>query len=318
MVSINDSIKIFYSGGYSNFDKKLINNYSTLFYIGSTSKQFTSTALIKLEQEGKLNLNDPITTTLKDVPIDKKQITYHQLLTHTSGLGTYHEIENQGGMFEDISKEEALKRIWNQDLKFKPGSDFAYSNSGYVLLAIVVEEINGESFIDFIREQLLKPNEMNHTGFSGEQNWPENQVATGYGFDGNYHPYEYPILSWTIRGSGGMLTSIRDYDKWITYLLDSPYKDELFTGYVDYPLTKKNAKYGYGWIIEESKEVDKIIYHNGGDTSTGGIATIRIYPKYNAFLIMLANDFNYEPHNLFKVRKDIENELFNYLNNSKI
>ena len=308
LLSIGDSLQVSYSNGFSNREDGLINNSETIFYIGSTSKQFTAYAIAQLEIEGKINFQDSIQKFFSGIPEDKKEITIHQLLTHTSGLDMYHESDK--GPYEEISQEEALNRIFKQKLRCMPGSEFHYSNSGFVLLALIVEKVTGNSFKEYIRKEFLEPNKITHVGFDGEQLWTRDIVATGYGFDGITHPYDRIELSWTTLGAGGMLSSVNDYANWINFILKSDLKDQLFKGHVPYPLTKKKANYGYAWVIEDNPEVEQIIYHNGGSTSTGGIATIRIYPKYNSFLIMLANDFNYEPHILFKVRKEIEDKLF--------
>ncbi len=311
-IAINDSLQIGHSSGFSNRENKHINNAETIFYIGSTSKQFTATAILLLVRKNKINLNDSLSRFFPECPSDKRNITIHHLLTHTSGLDMYHE--SDGGPYEDMTREVALIRILAQELKCKPGNEFHYSNSAYVLLAIIIEKVTGRSFKEYLRNELLEPNKMNRTGFDGEKFWERDIVATGYSFDGITHPYDRIELSWSTLGAGGMLSSVNDYKKWLNFVLRSDLKHQLLKGYVPYPLTKKEASYGYAWVVEENSEVEQIIYHNGGSTSTGGIASIRIYPKYNSYLIMLANDFNYEPHNLFKVRKEIERKLFDYQN----
>ncbi|MCH8921734.1 MAG: tandem-95 repeat protein, partial [Planctomycetes bacterium] len=126
------------------------NSSTTLFEIASTSKQITATAILKLEMEGKLSIGDSISTVFKDLPGEKKAITIHHLLTHTSGLSP-----NLGIAYNSpISRADYIKKMLEPDLAKKPGSTWSYSNVGYALLAAIVEEVTGGTFEDYVHEKL--------------------------------------------------------------------------------------------------------------------------------------------------------------------
>ncbi|HYE75142.1 MAG TPA: serine hydrolase domain-containing protein, partial [Blastocatellia bacterium] len=138
--------------GLANRDNNIPIKTDTVFSIGSISKRFTAVAIHLLEQQGKLNVNDPITKFFDNVPPDKASITIDQLLRHTSGLGEYHDTK---GDFEEMTKAEALQKIFAQQLKFAPGKQEAYSNSGFTLLAMIVEKASGKPFQAFIKESIF-------------------------------------------------------------------------------------------------------------------------------------------------------------------
>jgi len=116
----------------------------TVISIGSITKQFTAAAILKLEMQGKLNVDDPITKYFPIVPPDKAGITLHHLLTHTAGLD-----EDYGGTdYEEVSRDEILKRVFSRPLKWEPGKRHLYSNAGYSLLGAIVEIVSGQTTSD--------------------------------------------------------------------------------------------------------------------------------------------------------------------------
>ncbi len=123
--------------GFSNMRSKSKNTISTIFDVGSITKQFTAAAILKLEADGKLSTDDKLTKYFDSIPSDKTTITIHDLLRHQSGL-----ISNVGKDFDPITKEEFLDKVFASPLKFEVGSDFAYSNVGYSLLAMIIEKVS--------------------------------------------------------------------------------------------------------------------------------------------------------------------------------
>ena len=123
----------------------------------------------------------------------------------------FHQYHDDSGDFQEISRDEALQRIFAQPLLFEPGTDRAYSNSGYSLLAAIVELVSGESFHDFLRAYLFEPARMTSTGFYGEPRVADELVARGHGALASYGernaPQYWPEVAWALMGSGGVFGS---------------------------------------------------------------------------------------------------------------
>lgn len=204
--------------GWTDRENKVSNHPNTRFSIGSITKDFTMAAILKLEEQGKLSTKDPLSTFFKKIPDDKKTITVHQLLRHSSGLDEYHD----EGEFEQITKREALKRIFKQELRFEPGSDRAYSNSGYTLLAAIVESASGQPFEDYIRSFILAPAGLSAVPFFGEiDKMKAENVAIGYdgvSFGRQNSPYYWGLTAWQLMGAGGLVMSLEELYQWVVAL----------------------------------------------------------------------------------------------------
>ncbi|MBK8472560.1 MAG: beta-lactamase family protein [Sphingobacteriales bacterium] len=160
--------------GFSDVEKANQNSPNTIFDIGSITKQFTAAAILKLEMQGKLSIDDKISKYFGGLPLDKQQISIHDLLRHQSGL-----ISNVGRDFEKISEKEFLDKVFNSELQFPVGSSFSYSNIGYSLLAVIVEKTSNQSYEIFIYENLCKPSQMEMTGYTRPA-FDNNLIAVGY------------------------------------------------------------------------------------------------------------------------------------------
>ena len=204
--------------GLADRDKNIPVAKDTVFDIGSITKRFTRAAILKLEELGKLKRSDPLSTFFSDIPEDKAAITLEQVLEHTAGLHEYHDTR---GDFEEMDREIALKTILNQKLLFEPGDREAYSNSGYGLLAGIIELVSEQSYTSFLKEFLFKPAGMDRTGFYRDPLWEEDEVAVGY--EGRKigkinSPYYWPHMTWALVGGGGMVSSVGELYKWIQAL----------------------------------------------------------------------------------------------------
>ena len=193
---------------------------TTIFSIGSVTKQFTRAAILKLEEEGKLSLADSIVRFLPDLPADKRPITVGQLLDMRAGLHEYHDTpgDTVAGDHQRVSKEEALRRIGAQPLRFAPGTAREYSNSGYTLLAAIVERASGADFETYVRAAFLEPLGMTSTGFYGDRRWPAARFAVGAGprtYGPVNAPHAWPRPSWVLTGAGGMVSTARDLQRFV-------------------------------------------------------------------------------------------------------
>lgn len=218
VLAVRDGERLFYeSFGLADADARTPVTGETVFAIGSVTKQFTRVAVLLLEERGLLSRSDPISTHLEGVPADKAGITVGQLLDMQAGFHEYHDNE---GDHQAMTRDEALARIYAQELLFEPGSERAYSNSGYTLLAAIVENVSGTGFQSFVRRELLDPHGLDHIGFHGERRWADDGVARGRNglAYGDNAPSTWPATTWALMGAGGMVASAADMERWIRAL----------------------------------------------------------------------------------------------------
>ncbi len=239
---------------------------STIFDIGSLSKQFTAAAILRLEEMGRLRTDDPISRHLPGVPADKQAITIHHLLTHSAGLP--HDVgDNQS----NPTRDEAVRQMLAADLKFGPGTKHSYTNVGYALLAAIVETASRKSFERFMRDELWRPLGMRRTGMV-LGGLDKADVAEGYMFDGPLPPNRYRTpdrdgASWRVRGAGYILSTMPDLERWGEALrtgriLSDSSRRKLFR-----PHVRENGKtpsyYGYGWALFSNRDGSCRIAHDG-------------------------------------------------------
>lgn len=192
------------------------NTPETAFDVGSILKSLTATAIFRLTEDGAVTLDTTLSEVFPDVPADKATITLRELVQHRAGFDEYHDTM---GDFEPLTRLEARARIFEQELLFAPGSDEAYSNSGYTLLADVIETVSDESFVAFVRRAVLEPAEMSSSGFYSEPIWAHTDTAIGYDAStfGHNDPASWPY-TWALVGNGGLVTTVGDLDRFISAL----------------------------------------------------------------------------------------------------
>ena len=267
--------QIIFHKGYGSADrsKGIANNTETVFDIGSIAKQFTAAAILKLEMQGKLNTNDPISKYLEDVPTDKQSITIHQLLGMNSGVMVSPGPDGTEAMRD---REKRVRQLLAAPLNFPPGKRFEYSNGGYNLAAAIVERVSGQSLQQFLYEQLFRPAGMTSTGFQvpgfNVPGWESKTVARYYtGNQDNGHPWAGNSAPWFLKGPGGILSTPADLYKWHQALLG----DKILSAEVKKKLyTPVVMDYAYGWSVRNSAH-GKVIQHDGGTSNGAGNDFIR-------------------------------------------
>lgn len=265
--------------GYGLADRrsKTENTLATAFDFGSVMKDLTAAAFFKLEDEGALAAEDALATFFDGVPEDKAEITVLQLVQHSAGLDEYHDTE---GDFEALTRQDARAAIFAQELSFEPGSDEAYSNSGYTLLADVIEEATGRAFTEYVREELLEPAGMRASGFYGDDVWQRVDTAIGYDdqmFDDN-DPARWP-LTWALVGNGGLVATAGDIARWLRAV-----RDERVLSKTAF------ARYEAEYLALSELEVDgRAVYAlaGAGDYGLGGVAVD--CPELDARLVIATN-----------------------------
>lgn len=273
--------------------ENVANTSETVFSTGSITKQFTAAGIMKLEMMGKLTTDDPITKYFDGIPEEKKGITLHHLLTHTSGV-----INFTGPDFVEAPRDETMKKILDAPLQFKPGERFAYSNSGYSMLAAVIEKVSGQGYEEFMNKNIFTPAEMDFTGYRMPE-WEKKVVAHWYVEDkDNRTPLEKPYPYWNYIGNGGILSTTEDMYKWHKALLgeevlSSEVKKKMFTPFLN--------DYGYGWDVLE-REMGTLIQHDGG-SMLGCSAEMRRYIDAGVVTILFCNQ-SYGQQTLMEVVRD--------------
>lgn len=292
-VLIYEKGKIIYSKsfGHANAEQRIPLTDNTIFLIGSVAKTFTAAAILKLREQGKVSLDDPLTKYLPE--LSYKTITLRQLLSHTSGLPEYQS--------EEIIKEIAGKGVNNAELikvfarlnpklEFEPGTKWEYSNTNYIALALVVEKASGKSFPQFIRDNIFIPAGMTRS-FIAINNVPESlrkEVAAGYRFTNPLAiaPVDVNTLAGAQRayatkqnlyGAGNVYSTTGDLLKFHLSLqrgeilsrqsLSEMYSPARLTTDADYkPFARTNypSKDALGWFVADERS-GKIVYHPGGD-----------------------------------------------------
>ncbi|WP_253944736.1 serine hydrolase [Paenibacillus sp. NEAU-GSW1] len=224
--------------------------------IASITKSFTAASIMQLVEAGKLKLNDPISTVVTGIP-GGERITIHMLLSHTSGLPS--EFTRQDG----VTLEQTIDEIRGKTLAFEPGTDYKYSNCGYVLLAYTIEKLSGMSYGDYVEKRLLNAAGMKQSGTATVAT-PTNQ---GYVLakDGSWTKAPYYASQ---SGTGTLYSTVDDLLKWDGLLRSGKLLTEQS---LQAMYTAHSAKgYGYGWIVKQAAE-GKIVFHNGSGSgySTG-------------------------------------------------
>jgi CubicO group peptidase (beta-lactamase class C family) len=285
--------KVLFSEAYGLQDreKKLANTLDTRFHIGSMTKMFTAISILQLVQAGKINLMDPVSKYIPDYPNKDiaNKVTIHHLLTHTGGTGDIFGPELSAHRLEVRSLDDYVNLFGKRGPAFEPGSVWAYSNYGMVLLGVVIERVSGQSYYDYVADHIYKPAEMTRSGSE-----PENTKllgrAIGYMRDEGANTWTPNTETLGYRGSsaGGSYSTVGDLLKFAVALMDHRLLSVentqlLITGKVD---TGKGFMYGYGFQ-DWRKNGAGAIGHNGGAPGMNG--ELRIYPQTGYVVAVLSN-----------------------------
>ena len=267
LVAVADDIVLCDGFGLADRAAEIETDCDTAYDVMSITKQFTAAAILKLEMLGKLDVEDRLTDVLGSVPDDKRDITIHHLLTHTAGL-----VEALGDDYEPLSRDALLSEALGSDLISDPGEEHHYSNTGYSVLAAIVEIVSGQTYDEFVVEHLFEPAGMTKTGYA-KPGWHDSHVAVEYDAQGSAQgrPYEHPWDDdgpyWNLRGNGGVLSTAADMFRWHVALtgdeiLSAEAKAKLFEPYVDEG--QGDTFYGYGWVVEDT-DLGSAVWHDGGN-----------------------------------------------------
>ncbi|MFK7731436.1 MAG: serine hydrolase domain-containing protein [Pseudomonadales bacterium] len=294
LVKHNDKVVYERGFGFADITERKQITPETLFRLASVSKQFTAAAVLKLNELGRLSLEDPVSKHLPELS-RYAGVTIQHLLNHTAGLPDYydHYTFDPGSMPANSDAGLALQEL--ADPQFQPGEQFEYSNPAYEMLALLVERISGAPFRDFMRKQVFTPSGM-ATAMVYDHTQPTiEQRALGYSPDSDgYTLNDYDLLN-GITGSGGVYASLRDFSAWIDALYGQQIlKDSTLSR--AWQATELNSgqliDYGLGWSVDSYRGYKRVSH---GGSWVGFRTHFASFPEQRLSIVVLANRSDIEP-----------------------
>jgi CubicO group peptidase (beta-lactamase class C family) len=270
--------------GHADQVKGIPTTVNTKYQIASLSKSFAAVSILQLQEKGLLSVTDPISKFIPDYP-NGNNITIQELLTHSSGIPEYYSEQMDKNKLYSI--DDLINLFKNKPLGFKPGSQFSYTDSGYVLLAKIIEVASHQTYEDYVTKHILQKAGMKDTTFEWEK---EQNVATPFLND---KPAER-LNSTMLIGAGDLVSNVEDLYKYTQMLQNNGFMSagslqQMETGYIQ---SSNDSQYGYGWFIRKPtftmNHLD--VYHLG---SIPGIKTeIDRYVNDGLTIIILSNNWN--------------------------
>ncbi|MDH5467422.1 MAG: beta-lactamase family protein [Candidatus Aminicenantes bacterium] len=273
LIAKGDKVLLEYACGEASKSFHVPNTIETKLNLGSMNKMFTATSIAQLAEKGLLTYQDPISKYVDESWLPKEitsKITIHHLLTHSSGLGSYFNetfMNSSRALYRKLDDYKPL--VKDEKPAFEPGLRFSYSNTGMFLLGVVIEKVTGQSYFDYIRENLYKPAGMMNTDCY-EMDYPVENLAIGYSPD-RKSPYGWQnnLYQHVIKGgpAGGGFSTVRDLHRFALALLGGKLvsADSLKVLWKDY----LGANYGYGFRVAEGPN-GKVVGHSGGFPGING------------------------------------------------
>ncbi|WP_454046434.1 serine hydrolase [Chryseobacterium sp. Marseille-Q8038] len=273
------------SYGWQDAEKKISNQNKSVYQIASLTKSFTALVIVKLSEEGKLSFKDPVSKFIPDYPRGN-EITIEHLLTHTSGI--YEVLRNKEYFSllhtrKSIAKNKELSFFKNEPLDFEPGTQFSYTNSGYIVLGLIIEKLTGLSYENAVRKIILNPLKMNHTGFN-YMALKSTYKTVPYSYISKTRQEKTEVWNSTLTGPAGQIYSTAE-DLYNYYI-----------GLRDYKIVSKEAfkkattpylsGYGYGWFIDDL--YGKKLINHGGNIE-GSTSYFAMLPEDDLCIILLNN-----------------------------
>lgn len=278
--------------GLANEEWRLPNTPTTRFRIGSVTKTFTAAAILRLAEAGALDLSGKIGSWLEDLPEAWQSFTIHQLLTHTTGLRDHLAVPAKRTLNRTGARPaELIDLIARESLLCPPGTSRSYSNTGYILLGMLIEKVSQRNYAVYLDEEVLRPLGLAATGYDSHlQILPER--ASGYALQGGQLQHADFLDMSVPFSAGGLVSTVDDLLRWNAALHEGGFLSrgsyERMTA--RYPETQKeDGFYGYGLFLSEMSGYT-CLSHSGG--VNGFIAVVQYYPELRGSLIVLSNLLN--------------------------
>jgi CubicO group peptidase (beta-lactamase class C family) len=270
------------------------NSPETIFQIASVSKQFAAAAVLRLQERNRLSVHDSVRSWIDDAPESWAPITVHHLLTHTSGLGHWRDFPDLS-LFAPSSRERLLRIFSGRPLKFPPGTGWAYSSPGYVVLAWIVERASGDSYATFLERDVLRPIGLADTGAGSHAPRPDRR-ALGYVRGRPSDAFELDSVG---VGAGDVWSTTRDLAQWNAALAvpDRLLSDRSLSAmFAPHAGVTNGAsvfagidgtRYGYGWYLAEVGG-HRLRWHPGDNA---GFCSLNAWlPETDSAIVLLSND----------------------------
>ncbi|HEY3389506.1 MAG TPA: serine hydrolase, partial [Prolixibacteraceae bacterium] len=288
LVSKNGEIIYEKSFGYADVGNKVPVTSDTKFRIGSITKQFIASSILKLQEEGKISVQDKLSKFLPDFPRGD-EVTIQHLLTHTSGIHSY---TDRPGFIKyvtmSIEPKSLVDTIKARPYDFNPGDKYLYNNSGFYLLGYIIEKISGKSLGEYLKETFFKPLGMNNTGVYQTTQLLQNE-AYGYAYQNDTI---VKALNWDMSwagGAGSIYSTVKDLYAWNEAVFNGKVlkEESLKAAFTPVVLNnKEKIDYGYGWALQDIRGV-KFISHGGG--LHGFLSYLERQPESKVTVVVLCN-----------------------------
>lgn len=277
--------------GNANLEENLSAGTDVKFRIGSITKQFTASAILRLQEQGKINVTDKLSMYFPDFPRGN-EVTIHHLLTHTSGLHNFTDRRDFMDIaIKPITEEDLYDIIKSDTFDFNPGDRFSYCNSGYVLLGFLVSKISGKPYSQYLSDEFFGPLGMKNSGVYDNSKRPANE-AIGYTFqNGKMVKSADTEMSWA-AGAGAIYSTVEDLFVWNEAVFNGRVLNEksmkmAFTpGVLNNKEQTPDLPYGYGWMLSDFRGM-KFIAHGGG--VEGFVSSLSRQPDEKLTVAVLMN-----------------------------
>ncbi len=283
LVAKGNEVLLNKSYGSANLDWNIPNAANTKFRIGSLTKQFTAASVLLLEERGKLNVEDLVSKYLPEAPATWEKITIHHVLTHTAGLPNYTAVPEFAEAVRQVKTPQQLLALFkDKPLEFAPGENFKYSNSGYVLLGYLIEKITGQSYAQFVQENIFTPLSMKDSGYDSSIAINPRH-ATGYTHQGAQFSAATYVDMTTPYAAGSLYSTTEDLLRW---------EQGLFGGKLLKPeslakmTTPSKQQYAYGLVVATKDNIRSISH---GGAINGFNTNVAYYPQSQLTFIALSN-----------------------------
>src|SRR5579859_1349223 len=267
LVAVNGRVLLQSSIGYADWSKKTAIRPDTPFRIGSITKVFTATAVMLLVQDGRLRLDDAACQYVAVCPKAWRPVTIRNLLTHTSGIPDYLRPISLAQFNSPTPPRDLLALVADRPLSFPPGSGYAYSNTGYVLLGLTIESLSNLSYGAYLEQKIFGPLGMTGSGYERDFSQVPNS-ATGYGFQTRTVTETIPT-SEAAFSDGGLYSTVIDllkFDRALTdhRLLTAAVEEQMFTSWGGpAPGFPVRSDIGLGWLLKRDTAGAPVVYHGG-------------------------------------------------------
>lgn len=290
LVARGDTVLFRAARGLANVEQHVPLQPDSVFRIGSITKQFTAAGLLTLVEAGRVNLDDPLAKYLPGFP-GGERITVRQLLNHTSGVKSYSALPTfvDRTIRSDMTTAEIIDLFKNEKPDFPPGTQWAYSNSGYALAGAIIETVTGEPWHAYLERTLFKPIGMTHTGYGHDPRFAALQVP-GYTYEGTNVIPMRPMSMTQPHAAGALVSNVDDLLKWNRALHEGRILKDLTYRQMITPTGRAadpGIGYGFG-LFNDTIRGAKVLQHGG--RIFGFIASLTYLPGPDITVVVLEND----------------------------